>query len=150
MRIQVPEHCAAQHGGRRWCRPWWPSSSASWPWPARRRATRVGGGSAGIAPKAVNELDCNGWSPKYKSVRPAMRGLCTDPVLRRPGKKAARFIDNGWYVGHDEPSVKFISNAAGSGNTMTYFMKLPVDPKRKPTANGRVTSYAELSLAPWF
>jgi hypothetical protein len=120
-------------------------------------ATWVGGGSAGtsrasagIAPKAVNELDCNGWSPKYKSVRPAMRGLCTDPVLRRPGKKAARFIDNGWYVGHDEPSVKFISNAAGSGNTMTYFMKLPVDPKRKPTANGRVTSYAELSLAPWF
>ena len=120
-------------------------------------ATRVGDGSAktsqasaAIAPKAVNELDCNGWSPKYKSVRPAMRGLCTDPVLRRPGKKAARFIDNGWYVGHDEPSVKFISNAAGSGNTMTYFMKLPVNPKRKPTVNGRVTSYAELSLAPWF
>ena len=106
--------------------------------------------SAGIAPKAVNELDCNGWSPKYKSVRPAMRGLCTDPVLRRPGKKAARFIDNGWYVGHDEPSVKFISNAAGSGNTMTYFMKLPVNPKHKPTANGRVTSYGELSVAPWF
>jgi hypothetical protein len=120
-------------------------------------ATRVGDGpagtsraSAGIAPKAVNELDCNGWSPKYKSVRPAMRGLCADPVLRRAGKKAARFIDNGWYVGHDEPSVKFISNAAGAGNTMTYFMKLPVDPKRKPTANGRVTSYGELSVAPWF
>jgi hypothetical protein len=56
-----------------------------------------------------------------------MRGLCTDPVLRRPGKKAARFIDNGWYVGHDEPSVKFISNAAGSGNTMTYVREvLPV------------------------
>jgi hypothetical protein len=42
-----------------------------------------------------------------------MRGLCTDPVLRRSGKKAARFIDNGWYVGHDEPSVNFVSNAAG-------------------------------------
>jgi hypothetical protein len=120
-------------------------------------ATRVGGGSNGtgrgstaVAPKAVNELDCNGWSPTYKSVRPAMRALCTDPVLRRPGKKAARFIDNGWYVGHDEPSVKFISNAAGSGNTMTYFMKLPVDPKRKPTVSGSVTSYGELSVAPWF
>jgi hypothetical protein len=75
-------------------------------------------------------------------------GLGRDSAESR--KKAARFIDNGWYVGHDEPSVKFISNAAGSGNTMTYFMKLPVDPKRKPTANGRVTSYAELSLAPWF
>ncbi len=120
-------------------------------------ATRVGGGSNGtgrgstaVAPKAVNELDCNGWSPTYKSVRPAMRGLCTDPVLRRTGKKAARFIDNGWYVGHDEPSVKFISNAAGSGNTMTYFMKLPVNPKRKPTVSGSVTSYGELSVAPWF
>ena len=122
-------------------------ASATW---AGGESAGTSRASAGIAPKAVNELDCNGWSPKYKSVRPAMRGLCTDPVLRRPGKKAARFIDNGWYVGHDEPSVKFISNAAGSGNTMTYFMKLPVDPKRKPTADGRITSYGELSVAPWF
>jgi hypothetical protein len=106
--------------------------------------------SAGILPKAVNEVDCNGWSPKYKSVRPAMRSLCTDPVLRRAGKKAARFIDNGWYVGHDEPSVKFISQAPGSGNSMSYLMKLPVDPARAPTASGSVTKYAELSLAPWF
>jgi len=41
-----------------------------------------------------------------------------------------RFTDNGHYIGHDEPSVKFISHAAGSGNTMTYFMKLPRDPKK--------------------
>jgi len=106
--------------------------------------------SARIAPKATNEVDCNGWSPKYRPVRPAMRVLCTDPVLRRPGKKAARFTDNGWYVGHDEPSVKFMSPAPGSGNTMTYFMKLPVDPRRAPTASGSVTSYGELSVAPWF
>ena len=38
--------------------------------------------------------------------------------------KAGRFIDNGWYVGHDEPSVKFISTLRGSGNTMTYFMTM--------------------------
>ena len=63
--------------------PGWPGAGDGW-------------ASAGIAPKAVNELDCNGWSPTYKSVRPALRGLCTGPVLRRAGKKAARFIDNGW------------------------------------------------------
>ena len=33
---------------------------------------------------------------------------------------------------------------------MTYFTKLPVDPRRQPTANGSVTKYAELSVAPWF
>ena len=110
----------------------------------------AGARPATIRPNAVNELDCNGWSPKYKSVRPAMRGLCTDPVLRKKGQKASRFIDNGWYVGHDEPSVKFISQAHGSGNTMTYLMKLPADPARRPTASGSVTSYGELSVAPWF
>lgn len=102
-----------------------------------------------VAPKASNELDCNGWSSKYKSVKPAMRGLCTDPIQIKGGQ-ASRFIDNGWYVGHDEPSVKFISSAAGSGNTMTYEMQLPVDPKRAPTVSGSVTDYGELSIAPWF
>jgi hypothetical protein len=33
---------------------------------------------------------------------------------------------------------------------MTYFMKLPVDPKKAATANGSVTHYVELSPAPWF
>ena len=82
---------------------------------------------------------------------------CTDPLgthtVTYDGKKVIRgyrFEDNGHYIGHDEPSVKFISNAAGSGNTMTYFMKLPVDPKKAPTPNGSVTDYNELSIAPWF
>jgi hypothetical protein len=46
--------------------------------------------------------------------------------------------------------VKFISSARGSGNTMTYFMRLPKDPVRRPANNGKVVSYAELSIAPWF
>jgi hypothetical protein len=33
---------------------------------------------------------------------------------------------------------------------MTYFTKIPRDPARTPTANGSVTKYAELSVAPWF
>ncbi len=105
--------------------------------------------SAWVAPNKVNEVDCNGWSSAYKSAKPAMRGLCTDPIQIKNGK-AARFIDNGWYVGHDEPSVKFISKAPGSGNTMTYDMQVPVDPTAKPTVSGSVTDYGELSIAPWF
>ncbi len=106
-----------------------------------------------IMPHTVNMLDCNGWSPKYKSANPAMRRLCTDPLSTKHGygtSGAHRFYDNGHYVGHDEPSVKFISSIKGSGNTMTYGMRLPKDPKAAPTANASVTHYAELSVAPWF
>ena len=102
-----------------------------------------------MKPNPVNQLDCNGYSTKYKSLDPQGRGRCTDP-LERHGSKAARFEDNGHYIGHDEPSVKFISHSRGSGNTMTYVMKLPVDPRKQPTATGSVTKYGELSIAPWF
>ncbi|MEP7023783.1 MAG: hypothetical protein ABJB47_08220, partial [Actinomycetota bacterium] len=92
----------------------------------------------------------------YKSLNPGGRMHCTDPIRRQvkvvKGQKrvvASRFEDNGHYVGHDEPSVKFISHAAGSGNTMSYFIKLPTDPKRAPTPSGSVTKYGELSVAPW-
>jgi hypothetical protein len=112
-----------------------------------------------VQPNAVNNLDCNGWSLKYKSVDPFHRYLCTDPLGPRNYKGYAassrysrngRFVDNGHYVGHDEPSVKFISNAAKSGNTMTYFMRVPHDPATPPTSNLTVTDYSELSVAPWF
>jgi hypothetical protein len=111
-----------------------------------------------IKPNAVNQLDCNGYSPAYKSIKPGGQAFCTDIKGARHrvkvnGKwviRSTRFEDNGHYIGHDEPSVKFISSAAGSGNTMTYLTKLPVDPVRQPTANGKVTKYAELSVAPWF
>jgi hypothetical protein len=102
-----------------------------------------------VMPNAVGEMDCNGWSLKYKSVKQAMMGLCTDPIAVTNGK-ARRFVDNGWYVGHDEPSVKFLSSASGSGNHMTYYAQLPVDPSASPTVDGSVTDYAELTLAPWF
>ncbi len=109
----------------------------------------AGPAAASVAPKAANELDCNGWSSGYQAVKPDLGGLCTDPIAVKNGK-ATRFIDNGWYVGHDEPSIKFISNKPGSGNQMTYFMQLPIDPTATPTASGSVTNYGELSLAPWF
>jgi len=72
-----------------------------------------------------------------------------DPVTIENGKRS-RFEDNGHYIGHDEPSVKFISSTPGSGNTMTYLTKIPVDPHQSPTPSGSVTNYGQLSVAPWF
>ncbi len=102
-----------------------------------------------VAPNPTNELDCNGWSASYQTVRKLAGDLCTDPIKVVNGS-GNRFIDNGWYVGHDEPSVKFISSAPGSGNTMAYLARVPVDPRQSPTLSLSVTHYGELSVAPWF
>jgi hypothetical protein len=118
--------------------------------PSQATVTRPGAlAPAHFMPKRVNMLDCNGWSSKYQALSGSMGALCTDPITIKHGK-TSRFIDNGWYVGHDEPSVKFISYAKGSGNTMTYYMTVPKDPSKAPTPNGSVTTYGELSVAPWF
>ena len=94
-----------------------------------------------IAPsKGANDLDCNGWSNQYAPARVAMQDICTDPIAINAHGQAARLIDNGWYVGHDEPSVKFISSQPGSGYSMTYYMQLPVDPTSAPTPSGSVTN----------
>ena len=105
-----------------------------------------------VTPNAVNNLDCNGYSQTYQSIRPAMKELCTDPFEYRNGW-AYHAVDNGRYVGHDEPSVKFISNSPGTADQMTYVMQLAADPHGQPSisASGPITSnYAELSPAPWF
>lgn len=105
----------------------------------------------GVKPHHYSMMDCNGHSPKYKSVKP-MGSLCTDPLAYYHGK-TYRFRDNGVYVGHDEPSVKFISSEAGSANNMSYVMRLAKDPVANPTVHrsaNAITHYAELSPAPWF
>jgi hypothetical protein len=56
-----------------------------------------------IAPNKAGELDCNGHSPQYATVR-SMAATCTDPVKVVNGKRL-RFEDNEQYIGHDEPSV---------------------------------------------
>src|SRR5262249_16093979 len=43
---------------------------------------------------------------------------------------------HGGYTGHDEPSVLFYSNVAGSGNTMSYLLQLPKDPPTLPKQDG--------------
>ncbi|HUY51078.1 MAG TPA: hypothetical protein VMV92_36150 [Streptosporangiaceae bacterium] len=121
---------------------------------ASAAATQAGAASssAGVKPNATGMMDCNGHSTVYKDVKQDLGGLCTDPLGYWDGS-AWRFEDNGSYVGHDEPSVKFISTASGSGNNMTYVNRLGTDPAGKPTVspNGKtVSDYAELSPAPWF
>jgi hypothetical protein len=137
------------------------SSQAATASPAKMTASHAGvvpsRAHPEVKPHHVNQLDCSGYSTKYQALNPGQKMHCTDPLglhkVKVHGKtvlRGTRFEDNGHYIGHDEPSVKFISAAAGSGNTMSYSMKLPVDPKRQPTANGSVTDYNELSIAPWF
>src|SRR2546430_9502853 len=42
----------------------------------------------------------------------------------------------GSYTGHDEPSLLFYSNVPGSGNQMTYLLRLPKDPPTLPAQDG--------------
>jgi hypothetical protein len=97
-----------------------------WPGAGDAGRRRIGRGRPGLGRDSAESRGRTGLQrlePEVQVGAACLRGLCTGPVLRRAGKKAARFIDNGWYAGHDGPSVKLISNAAGSGNTMTFFMK---------------------------
>jgi hypothetical protein len=54
------------------------------------------------------------------------------------------------YVGHDEPSAVFYSNAPGSGNHMTYSLRLPGDPSpANPNTPGKSYQF-QLNGALWF
>ncbi len=119
--------------------------------PAFGDSTTTSTSTGAVAPNSVNMMDCNSHSPIYTGAKPDLGGLCTDPIAIWKDGKAYRFYDNKHYVGHDEPSVKFISSAPGSASTMTYLMRLAVDPRVPPTAtSAAATDYAELSPAPWF
>src|SRR5262245_46962217 len=80
-----------------------------------------------IAPNQVGGLDCNGFSRVQRSVK--LTSLCTDPK----GYDGGRFYDNGHYIGHDEPIIRFMSSRDGSGNDITWTEQLPMDPPRQPT-----------------
>jgi hypothetical protein len=103
----------------------------------------------GVRPNGAGELDCNGRSPIQRAVARALR--CTD--IRGLAGHGQRFYDNGHYIGHDEPSIRFLSNRPGSGGNVTFTERLPVDPAAKPTVGHPghdVTHWFELSPAPWF
>ena len=98
-------------------------------------AKTVAASSKSVMPNHTSMMDCNGHSPKYKDVKQDLGGLCTDPNGGLWNGKSYRFDDNGVYVGHDEPSIKFISSAAGSGNNLTYVNRLSTDPQGKPSVS---------------
>jgi len=55
------------------------------------------------------------------------------------------------YVGHDEPSLLFYSNAPGSGNQMRYVLTLPSDPVAPTGVPTAAQSFNfELHPAFWF
>lgn len=115
------------------------------------QATAAAPATTTVKPNAIGGMDCNGFSPKYRPVKHGLGGLCTDPITVNPNGTASRFEDNEHYIGHDEPSVKFISSRPGSASDITYLMRLAKDPNAKPTVNSpKVSKYAELSPAPWF
>jgi hypothetical protein len=108
------------------------------------------GADPGVAPNAIGMLDCNGFSPIQQTLKPT--GACTD-VRAIYEQDGARFLDNGHYIGHDEPSIRFLSTKSGSGNDVTWTEKLPTDPRAAPTVGAPgsdVTHWFELSVAPWF
>ena len=84
--------------------------------------------SHGVRPNAMGNLDCNGFSP-------IQRPLKQHAVLHRHPRLQdhyERFYDNGHYIGHDEPSIRFLSNRPGSGNNVTFTETLPRDPAALP------------------
>jgi hypothetical protein len=108
-----------------------------------------------IKPHAVGNLDCNGMSPIQRTIMVAK--VCTDirGILGAHSKFTddGRFFDNGRYIGHDEPDMRFLSNVKGSGNNVTFHETLGVDPAGAPTVKtpGQDrTHFLELTVAPWF
>jgi hypothetical protein len=102
--------------------------------------------SAGVAPGPVGQIDCNGLSPIQTPIH--RTAACADPH----GDWHGRFYEHGHYIGHDEPAVRFISNAPGSGNDVTFVERLGKDPSAPPTVKNPghdVTHYFELTIAPW-
>lgn len=107
-------------------------------------ATRAAGAAAGIQP--VGELDCNGHSPVQRPVK-AGGAICAEVHAN------GQLDDNGWYIGHDEPTVQFYSNQPGSSTDLTWEPTLPVDPSAAPTVLGPgkdVTHFFELMPAMWY
>jgi hypothetical protein len=90
------------------------------------------------------------------SVIPASAASPSGPTLQRESfceSQHATCVDPfdtlGEYVGHDEPSVLFKSGLHGSGNDITYRVKLPTNPKQKPRNDGSGATW-DFQLRPTF
>jgi hypothetical protein len=61
---------------------------------------------------------------------------CDEPDAAVCAEPADSIGYGGEYTGHDEPSLLFYSNQAGSGNSNIYHLRLPTDPKTLPNQAG--------------
>jgi hypothetical protein len=95
--------------------------------------------SAAPAGRVRSGLDCNGFADYgSENVKPNM--ICADPI---------NHVDNGYYIGHDEPTIQFVSSTAGSANNLQYSLTLPAtDPV--PKQDGSQTANFENYVAFWF
>jgi hypothetical protein len=72
------------------------------------------GPAAASAIQAFGELDCNGYSPVQRPVKPGGT-LCAEVHGASP---SGQLYDNGWYIGHDEPTIQFYSRRPGSSTVL--------------------------------
>ena len=93
------------------------ATGAARPHPALRQ-----GYGGGVQPNKLGELDCNGFSQIQHPVKLDL--ACADPH----GPDGGRFLDHGHYIGHDEPSMRFVSSRRGSGSNFSMTENLPRDP----------------------
>ncbi len=84
-------------------------------------------------------MDCNGFSASGQKPFRTF-DVCTDPK----GADNGRFLDNGHYIGHDEPATQFYSQVPGSGNNVQYTLSLP---KERPLPAAQTF---ENQIAFWF
>jgi len=90
---------------------------------------------AGAAPAAG--------ASRHAAINCAYSGSCAE--VANPSE-----VFGSEYVGHDEPAAAFYSNIPGSGNHMTYSVRLPHDPSpANPNTPGKSFQF-ELNGALWF
>jgi len=112
------------------------------------RPGTASGASAVHFPKA-GMLDCNGHSPIQQPVKIGDY-ICAEV---HGGTDKGHLEDNGYYIGHDEPTVQFYSNKPGSSNNVSYVQTLPHDPSAVPTVHGPLkdtTHFFELMPTLWY
>src|SRR3954447_23988652 len=71
---------------------------------------------ATVKPHSIGGVGCNGFSAMYRPGKHGLGGLGGAPLTVHADGTTSRFEDNEHYIGHDEPSVKFISSRPGSAS----------------------------------
>ncbi|HXD71414.1 MAG TPA: hypothetical protein VN615_16235, partial [Gaiellales bacterium] len=93
----------------------------------------------GVLGSSQAAIGSSGHEEEYGQACEAAKIMCQDPAST-PG---------GHYIGHDEPSVGFQSNRPGSGNDVTYTVRLPKNPPTLPQQNQKGGTW-DFMLRPTF